>query len=373
MDRKVFLLVTANVVLAALLGTIVGVYMKSGSAPGRDALLERIASLADSMDARCGVAVIFGDGDTLSYTGGHFWIDGSASGRFLLPDDSGRFSVSEASCRVPESDASGVFPVSDAFGVFPVPDASGRFPMAASPGECFPMASVFKFHQALAVCDRLMRSGVSLDTEVSVGKADLAENTWSPLRDEYPYGGRFTYGELLAYTLQQSDNNVCDFLFRTVCDVSRTDSYIRSLGIDDFAIACDEETMHDDLSACYSNWTTPLAAAALLEKFYSVRDSSEYTGYVWKLMSDCRTGQNRIPGHISGKVSQIAHKTGTGDIDADDRIMAVNDIGFVLLPDGRHYSIAVFITDALGTEEENAAIIAEISAIVYRYVLSLMS
>lgn len=322
MDRKVFLLVTANVVLAALLGTIVGVYMKSGSAPGRDALLERIASLADSMDARCGVAVIFDDGDTLSYTGGHFWIDGSAS---------------------------------------------GRFPVAASPGECFPMASVFKFHQALAVCDRLMRSGVSLDTEVSVGKADLAENTWSPLRDEYPYGGRFTYGELLAYTLQQSDNNACDFLFRTVCDVSRTDSYIRSLGIDDFAIACDEETMHDDLSACYSNWTTPLAAAALLEKFYSVRDSSEYTGYVWKLMSDCRTGQNRIPGHISGKVSQIAHKTGTGDIDADDRIMAVNDIGVVLLPDGRHYSIAVFVSDAAAGMEECEEFIAKVSEAVYEY------
>lgn len=322
MDRKVFLLVTANVVLAALLGTIVGVYMKSGSAPGRDALLERIASLADSMDARCGVAVIFGDGDTLSYTGGHSRIGGSAS---------------------------------------------GRFPVAASPGECFPMASVFKFHQALAVCDRLMRSGVSLDTEVSVGKADLAENTWSPLRDEYPYGGRFTYGELLAYTLQQSDNNVCDFLFRTVCDVSRTDSYIRSLGIDDFAIACDEETMHDDLSACYSNWTTPLAAAALLEKFYSVRDSSEYTGYVWKLMSDCRTGQNRIPGHISGKVSQIAHKTGTGDIDADDRIMAVNDIGVVLLPDGRHYSIAVFVSDAAAGMEECEEFIAKVSEAVYEY------
>lgn len=360
MDRKVFLLVTANVVLAALLGTIVGVYMKSGRAPGRDAILERIASLADSVDARCGVAVIFDDGDTLSYTGGHSRIAGSSSGRFLLPDpdDSGRFSVPEASCRVPESDASCVFPVSD---------ASGRFPVAASPGECFPMASVFKFHQALAVCDRLMRSGVSLDTEVSVGKADLAENTWSPLRDEYPYGGRFTYGELLAYTLQQSDNNACDFLFHTVCDVSRTDSYIRSLGIDDFAIACDEEAMHDDLSACYSNWTTPLAAAALLEKFYSIKDSSEYTGYVWKLMSDCRTGQNRIPGHISGKVSQIAHKTGTGDIDDDDRIIAVNDIGVVLLPDGRHYSIAVFVSDAAAGMEECEEFIAKVSETVYEY------
>ena len=357
MDRKVFLLITANVILAALLGTIVGVYMKSGSATGRDALLERIASLADSMDARCGVAVIFDDGDTLSYTGSHFCIAGSASGRLPEADASARFQVS----------AYDRFSVPDVSGRFLVTDTSCRFPVDVSPDDCFPMASVFKFHQALAVCDRLKRSGVSLDTEVSVGKADLAENTWSPLRDEYPCGGRFTYGELLAYTLQQSDNNACDFLFRTVCDVSRTDSYIRSLGIDDFAIACDEETMHDDLSACYSNWTTPLAAAALLEKFYSVRDSSEYTGYVWKLMSDCRTGQNRIPGHISGKVSQIAHKTGTGDIDADDRIMAVNDIGVVLLPDGHHYSIAVFVSDAAAGMEECEEFIAKVSEAVYEY------
>ena len=98
-----------------------------------------------------------------------------------------------------------------------------------------------------------------------------------------------------------------------------------------------------------------------------VRDSSEYTGYVWKLMSDCCTGQNRIPGHISGKVSQIAHKTGTGDIDADDRIMAVNDIGVVLLPDGRHYSIAVFVSDAAAGMEECEEFIAKVSEAVYEY------
>ena len=125
--------------------------------------------------------------------------------------------------------------------------------------------------------------------------------------------------------------------------------------------------MHDDLSVCYSNWTTPLAAAALLEKFYGVRDSSEYTGYVWKLMSDCRTGRNRIPRHISGKVSQIAHKTGTGDINADGRIIAVNDIGVVLLPDGRHYSIAVFVSDASAGMEECEEFIAMVSESVYEY------
>lgn len=354
MDRKVLLLITANVILAALLGTIVGVYMKSGSATGRDALLERIASLADSMDARCGVAVIFDDGDTLSYSGGHFCIAGSASGRLPEADASARFQVS----------AYDRFSVPDVSGRFLVTDTSCRFPVDVSPDDCFPMASVFKFHQALAVCDRLMRAGVSLADEVYVEKADLAENTWSPLRDEYPCGDRFTYRELLAYTLQQSDNNVCDFLFRTICSPAGTEEYIRSLGIDDFAVVCDEKTMHDDLSACYANWSTPRSAARLLETFYAIRDSDDYTRFIWQTMSGCSTGTGRIPGYISGQVSRIARKTGTGDRDASGRIMEVNDMGVVVLPDGRHFCVAVFVTGAGCGMEECEEFIAAVSQAV---------
>ena len=46
-----------------------------------------------------------------------------------------------------------------------------------------------------------------------------------------------------------------------------------------------------------------------------------------------------------------------------------NDIGFVLLPDGRTYSIAVFVKDSEENSQANSKIIADISRIVYEYVI----
>ena len=306
MDRKIILLITANVVLAAILGVIIGMYLKSGQ---EDCLRDddpygqlrvKVASLADSLDAIAGVAVIFDNGDTLSYNG----------------------------------------------------------------DVRFPMLSVFKFHQSLAVCDSLRRAGMPLSGKVLLTGDDLPENTWSPLRDEYPDGGIFSYSDLLVRTLQQSDNNVCDFLFRTICSPAGTEEYIRSLGIDDFAVVCDEKTMHDDLSACYANWSTPRSAARLLETFYAIRDSDDYTRFIWQTMSGCSTGTGRIPGYISDQVSRIARKTGTGDRDASGRIMAVNDMGVVVLPDGRHFCVAVFVTGAGCGMEECEEFIAAVSQAV---------
>lgn len=50
------------------------------------------------------------------------------------------------------------------------------------------------------------------------------------------------------------------------------------------------------------------------------------------------------------------------------RLMACNDMGFVLLPDGRRYVIAVFITDSSATDAATARMLADISALVYRHV-----
>ena len=51
-----------------------------------------------------------------------------------------------------------------------------------------------------------------------------------------------------------------------------------------------------------------------------------------------------------------------------DSRLVVNDIGFVLLPDGRTYSIAVFVKDSEENSQVNNKIIADISRIVYEYV-----
>ena len=128
--------------------------------------------------------------------------------------------------------------------------AAGNVPEASSGDVFYPMLSVFKFHQALAVCGWLRQGGIPLDTEVDVTPDMLQENTWSPLRDEHPQGGRFPYGTLLTYSLVQSDNNACDILFSLTGGPAMTDRYIRSLGVDGFDIECTEAMMHENLAAC---------------------------------------------------------------------------------------------------------------------------
>ena len=130
----------------------------------------------------------------------------------------------------------------------------------------YPLMSVFKFHQALAVADYLDRNGLTPDTEIFIPEEELVPDTYSPLRDEFPEGEiSLSVSRLLEYSLQLSDNNACDILFEHTGGPAATDRYVRSLGLCNFAIAATEQQMHDDPQTCYENWSTPLEAAALLE------------------------------------------------------------------------------------------------------------
>ena len=112
----------------------------------------------------------------------------------------------------------------------------------------YPLMSVFKFHQALAMADYMGKRNQSLDTLLTVEKSDLKPDTYSPLRDKYPEGGfDMSIAELLKYTLQQSDNNACDILFHYQGGPDSANKYIRSLGIQDCEITHTENDMHEDL------------------------------------------------------------------------------------------------------------------------------
>ena len=50
--------------------------------------------------------------------------------------------------------------------------------------ERFALHSVMKFPQALYVADYLSRKGVDLDDTIVVDKADLMQDTWSPMRKQ---------------------------------------------------------------------------------------------------------------------------------------------------------------------------------------------
>lgn len=128
--------------------------------------------------------------------------------------------------------------------------------------------------------------------------------------------------------------------------------------------------MHEDLDLCYQNWSTPLAAAELMEIFRrEPLFAQEYQDFIYQTMVECKTGQDRLVAPLADKGVVIGHKTGTGDLNAKGQQIGCNDIGFVLLPDGRTYSIAVFVKDSEESFAENSKIIADISRIVYEYMM----
>lgn len=246
---------------------------------------------------------------------------------------------------------------------------NGKDTLTLNNDKHYPMMSVFKFHQALAVADHLAKSGNHLTDMIHVEPEDLQKDTYSPLRDKFPDGNfDISIAELLQYTLQLSDNNACDILFKYVTGVTETDRFIRSLGLENFSISANEDDMHKDLNRCYDNWSTPLDAARLLEIFIA-QDilQAEYADFIGEIMTECTTGQDRLVKPLLGTDAVIGHKTGTGDRNAEGKLIGTNDIGFVFLPDGRHYTIAVFVKDSGETPEATAKIIADISQAVYDY------
>ena len=247
---------------------------------------------------------------------------------------------------------------------------NGRDTVTVNNDMQYPLMSVFKLHQAVAVANKLSDSNISLDTLIFVRKSEIKKNTYSPMRDRYTDSENFiSVRELLRYTLLLSDNNACDILFNHVIDAEHTDSYLRTLGIGSFSISATEEDMQKDTGLCYANWSSPLSAVMLLERL--LKDDilkGEYKSFIIDTMTECQTGNNRLPAfHHSGEV-KIGHKTGTGGRNNKGETIAVNDIGFVLLPDGQYYTVAVFVKDSkedIGCDEK---IIADVSTIVYNHV-----
>lgn len=234
-------------------------------------------------------------------------------------------------------------------------------------GHAYPLASVMKFPQALAACDAMQEKGTPLDSIISLTKSDLHGNTYSPLRELYPKGTNLTIDSLLFYSIALSDNNACDKIFSTFISPAATEEYLRKSGFESFTVSVTEDDMHRNPSAINSNSATPTDVAALFQRFADGKMlSGEYFRSVWNALVNCQTGTDQLKKPLPAG-SIILHKTGTGFRDGNGRITAQNDAGWIRLPDGTEYSIAVFITGSAESDTTNSTIIAGISGIVCDY------
>lgn len=234
----------------------------------------------------------------------------------------------------------------------------------------YPMMSVFKLHQAVALCRMFEENGTSLDSVIALRRSELDPDTWSPmLKDHTGEEISLPIRRLLEYTLIESDNNASNEMFVRLMSPAACDSVIAGIiPRGSFEIRFNEAEMQTDHSRAYSNRTSPLGAAILIDRLFTdTLVGKSYQGFIKSALLRCQTGPDKISAALSETEGiTIGHKTGSGYRDENGRLAASNDVAFISLPDGRHYALAVFVKDFDGTDAEAAATIARISAAVIK-------
>lgn len=250
----------------------------------------------------------------------------------------------------------------------------GKDTVAVNGDRQFPMLSVYKFPISLALADVYRKNGISLDTPVEFGMDDLHLDTYSPMTGKLLAQGELPVDtmtmparELLAYMLQQSDNNASDIMLREAGGADAVQDYLSGMGIGGVNVRSSENEMHADNSLCYINSATPIAMAELFDRFDRCFTDS-VSVEIKRIIESCGTGVDRLAKPLMEVNAVIGHKTGTGFMLPDGRIMAVNDAGYVHLPDGTRYSIAVFVENSCYDMAATEALIAEISSIVLKHI-----
>lgn len=244
--------------------------------------------------------------------------------------------------------------------------AEGGDSLAVNDEEKFPMMSVFKLHQAVALLHLFEQTGQSIDSIVEIPRAELNPLTWSPMLKENPDSIiRLPIRRLLTYTLTQSDNNASNYLFDHIQSVNDADSYIAALiPRSSFRMEVTENQMFENHALAARNYSSPSGAAKLIKTLFT--DSilnPQHSEFLQSTLRECQTGSDRISeafADIPGV--KIAHKTGSGFRDENGLLTAHNDVALIELPNGRRIAIAIFVKDFDGCDEEASGLIRRIAA-----------
>lgn len=230
-----------------------------------------------------------------------------------------------------------------------------------------PMQSVYKFHVALAVLSEVDKGRFRLTQKMRIRKSDLVPDLYSPIGEAYPNGVELPLSEIIRYMVAESDGSACDYLFRLLGGPKQVDAFIHRLGVRDVAIRATEETMQakGNWDVQYTNRTTQKAMISLLKLFYDKKILAPASHkFLWDVMVSTITGPDRLKKRLpAGTV--VAHKTGTSGTNKDGMMGAVNDAGFITLPNGKHFIISVFVTNSTEGAEANERIIADIAKLAY--------
>jgi beta-lactamase class A len=221
------------------------------------------------------------------------------------------------------------------------------------------MQSVFKLPLAVAALQRVEAGELKLDEPIRFNPGDRIPHTLSPLQDRYPEGNvDVPLHELLRLAVEMSDNAAADIVLRRVGGPGAIQP---GAG---FQLRDGEATLHRDVQAQYRNWWEPAGAVDFLSKLGNGQMlNPEHTRMVLEWMRDTPRAPGRIKGLLPpGTIAM--RKPGTSGVD-NGLAHATNDIGLILLPDGRHLAIAVFLTDSTLDDLARDKVVARITRTVW--------
>jgi len=256
--------------------------------------------------------------------------------------------------------------------------------------EPFPMASTYKIAIAMTLLAKVDHGELNLTDMVDI---DDSEWVYSQViaANFIHRGVSLSIANLLEVMITQSDNTATDICLRLAGGPSAVNQYLGQLGIDgmrvdrstadllrDFygiepgrenlgtiariaaadpnkAIAANPEFEADPLDK-----STPRAMLNLLTTLSSGQALSDDST---RLLMDTMMRTVTMPGRLSAllpKNTPIAHKTGTvGGV--------ANDVGYITLPNGRRFAIAVFTRGSKTPPSDRERAIAEVARTLYDY------
>jgi beta-lactamase class A len=221
-----------------------------------------------------------------------------------------------------------------------------------------PLYSVFKLPLAVSVLKDVEENRLRLDQSVSIRPEEAAPG-WKGNGDLWRKPVERTIRELLALSIERSDNTSSDKLLELVGGPSAVTQRMRALGFEKIDIHASTR----EFAAHRDNPNTGTAEdlahlLARLERGEVLQPPQQ--GLLLGLMERAKTGEKRLRGDLpAGTV--VADKTGTGEPGS-----STNDVGIITLPQGKgHLAMAVLVSGSKLPDEAQEKLIAELARAAY--------
>lgn len=216
--------------------------------------------------------------------------------------------------------------------------------------ERFPMCSTFKVLAAAATLARVDTGKEQLTRRVTFDASALVVN--SPVSEKHVGGAGMTIAEICDAAMTRSDNTAGNLLLGGIGGPPGLTAFARTLGDQVTRLDRDEPSLNEALSDDPRDTTTPNAMASNLQALIlgttALSAASREQLTAWMIAN--KTGDTRLRAGLA-KDWRVGDKTGAGGRGTN------NDVAVVWPPNSAPIVIAIYLTGAtVSAEQQNATI-----------------